>query len=225
MLNGWCMSMLRCAGSLLAVLLLSTGVAHADQEFSGGLRAGTLGLGVEASWKPLKYLDLRVGGNTFTFNDDGAQAGIDYEQELTLESFYATANILFNNSPMRLTLGGYANGNELYMINDSMQDQDIGGVIYSGTEIGTLTSTTTFTSFSPYFGIGYDFKFKKNFGVIVDFGVLWQGDPIVELTADGTLAGNQNFQTALESERQELEEEMKNLKAWPVLQLGVVYRF
>lgn len=219
------MSMLGRAGSLLAVFLLSTGVASADQEFSAGIRAGTLGLGAEARWKPLKYLDVRVGANTFTFNDDGAQAGIDYEQELTLESFYATANILFNNSPMRLTLGGYANGNELYMINDSMQDQDIGGVIFPGAEIGTLTSTTTFTSFAPYFGIGYDFMIKEKFGINVDFGVLWQGEPVVELAADGALAVDPNFQAALESERRELEDEMSNFKAWPVLQLGVFYRF
>lgn len=219
------MGMLRCASAALLAMLLAGGGAHADQEFSAGLKAGTLGLGVEASWKPLKYLDLRVGGNAFTYNDDGAQAGIDYEQELTLESFYATANILFNNSPMRLTLGGYANGNELYMVNDSMQDQDIGGVVYSGAGIGTLTSTTTFTDFSPYFGIGYDFDFKKRFGISVDFGVLWQGDPVVTLVADGALSVDPGFQAALEAERQELEEEMSNFKAWPVLQVGIVYRF
>jgi len=215
----------RFAGSVLLVYLAGAGVASAEQDFSAGLRAGSLGLGVEASWKPLKYLDIRIGGNAFTFDDDGSQAGIDYDQELTLESFYLTANILFDNSPMRLTLGGYANGNELFMFNDSMQDQDIGGVIYPGGGIGTLTSTTTFSSTAPYFGIGYDFKLKGKLGMSVDFGVLWQGDPVVELTADGALAGDPGFQAALEAERRELEDEMSNFKAWPVLQLGVVYRF
>jgi hypothetical protein len=219
------MSMLKLAGGVLVLCMASAGVANADQEFSAGLRAGTLGLGVEASWQPFKYLDVRIGGNTFTLNDDGAQAGIDYEQELTLESFYATANIHFDNSPMRLTLGAYSNGNELFMLNDSMQDQDIGGVVYPGGGIGTLTSTTTFSSTAPYFGIGYDFRLKGKLGMSVDFGVLWQGDPIVELTADGALAGDPSFQAALEAERRELEKEMSDFKAWPVLQLGVVYRF
>jgi hypothetical protein len=219
------MSMHKFASGLLLVFLASTQAAHAEQAFSAGLRAGTLGLGLEASWKPLKYLDIRIGGNTFTFNDDRAQAGIEYEQELTLESFYATAKILFNDSPMRLTLCAYANGNELFMVNDSMQDQDIGGVVYPGGGIGTLTSTTTFSSTAPYFGIGYDFTIKGKIGMSVDFGVLWQGEPIVELASDGALAGDPSFQAALEAERRELEDEMSDFKAWPVLQVGVVYRF
>jgi hypothetical protein len=59
----------------------------------------------------------------------------------------------------------------------------------------------------------------------VDFGVLWQGEPIVELASDGALAGDPSFQAALEAERRELEDEMSDFKAWPVLQVGVVYRF
>jgi len=219
------MSMRKFASSVLLLLVASTGIANADQEFSAGVRAGTLGLGIEGSWKPFKYLDIRLGGNTFTFDSDGPQAGIEYDQELTLETFYLSANIVFDNSPMRISLAGYSNGNELYMINDSMQDQEIGGVLYPGSGIGTLTSTTTFSSISPYFGIGYDFNIKGNIGMSVDFGVLWQGEPLVELAADGALATNAGFQVALEAERRELEEEFNEFKVWPVLQLGVVYRF
>lgn len=219
------MGMRKFAVSVLLLLGASTSIASADQEFSAGIRAGTLGLGIEGSWKPLRYLDIRVGGNTFTYDDNGPQAGIDYEQELTLETFYLTVNVLFDDSPMRITLGGYANGNELYMFNSSMQDQDIGGVTYAGAGIGTLTSTTTFNSTSPYFGIGYDFTIRGKLGMNVDVGVLWQDEPIVELTADGTLAGDPGFQASLEAERRELENEFKEFKVWPVLQLSVVYRF
>jgi hypothetical protein len=59
----------------------------------------------------------------------------------------------------------------------------------------------------------------------VDFGVLWQGDPIVTLTADGALNTNLGFQTALEAERQEIEEDLSDSKAYPVLQIGIVYNF
>lgn len=59
----------------------------------------------------------------------------------------------------------------------------------------------------------------------VDFGVLWQGDPEVTLTADGALSGDPGFQAALEAERQEIEEDMSDFKAMPVLQIGFVYKF
>lgn len=219
------MSARRFVSSVLLLLVAWSGIASAEQEFSAGLRAGTLGLGIEGSWKPLKYLDIRLGGNTFTYEDTGPQGSIEYEQELTLETYYLTANILFNDSPMRITLGGFVNGNELYMINDSLQDQNIGGLVYPGAGIGVLTSTTTFNSTSPYFGIGYDFTIRGKLGMNVDVGVMWQDEPIVELNADGPLASDPGFQASLEAERRELENAFKEFKVWPVLQLAVVYRF
>jgi len=209
----------------LLLTFVSAGIANAEQEFGAGLKVGTLGLGIEASWKPLRYFEVRLGANAYDFTDDGDVAGIDYDGELSLQSFYGTANFLFNNSPMRVTAGYYSNSNELLLINDQMLDQDIGGVIYPGAGIGTLTGTTTFANGAPYFGIGYDFTISGKFGMNVDFGVLWQGDPLVTLTADGVLSSDPGFQAALEAERQEIEEDLSDFKAWPVLQVGFVYNF
>lgn len=208
---------------LLAVF--STGMAHADNNFGVGLKAGTLGLGLEGSWRPLPYLELRVGANAYDYSDNGAMAGIDYDQDLSLESFYGTANILFPISPMRVTAGIYSNGNELLLVNDTLDDQNIGGIVYPGAGIGTISSSTSFASTAPYFGIGFDFTLAGKIGMNLDFGLLWQGDPEVTLGVDGPLAGDPGFQTALEIERQELEDDLSDYKAWPVLSLGFVYKF
>lgn len=215
----------RKAVSILLLTFLSAGIAHADNNFGVGLKAGTLGLGLEASWQPLPYLELRVGANAYDYSDNGAMAGIDYEQELSLESYYGTANILFPISPMRLTAGIYSNGNELFLLNNDLNDQNIGGVVFPGAGIGTITSTTSFSSSAPYFGIGFDFTLAGKVGMNVDFGVLWQGDPVVDLAVDGPLASDPGFQAALEAERLELEDDLSEFKAWPVLQLGFVYKF
>jgi len=211
--------------SLVLLAVFSTGVANADNDFGVGLKAGTLGLGLEASWQPLPYLELRVGANAYDYSNDGDVAGINYDQELSLESFYGTANVHFPISPMRVTAGIYSNGNELLLINDTLDDQNIGGIIYPGAGIGTIRSTTSFESTAPYFGIGFDFTIAGKVGMNLDFGVLWQGDPIVDLAVDGPLAADPGFQAALEAERQELEDDMSDFKAWPVLQLGFVYKF
>ena len=219
------MRTLRSTVIVLLLTFVSAGVANAEQEFAAGLKVGSLGLGIEASWKPLRYFEVRLGANAYDFADDGEVAGINYDGELSLQSFYGTANFHFDNSPMRVTAGFYSNGNEILLINDQMVDQEIGGVVYPGAGIGTLTSTTTFESGAPYFGIGYDFTISDKFGMNVDFGVLWQGDPLVTLTADGVLNGDPGFQAALEAERQEIEDDLSEFKAWPVLQLGFVYNF
>ena len=91
--------------SLVLLAVFSTGVANADNDFGVGLKAGTLGLGLEASWQPLPYLELRVGANAYDYSNDGDVAGINYDQELSLESFYGTANVHFPISPMRVTAG------------------------------------------------------------------------------------------------------------------------
>jgi hypothetical protein len=213
----------KCGFVLLA--LLSAGIANADNDFGLGLKAGTLGLGLEVTWQPLPYLEVRIGGNSYDYDEDGTQAGIPYEATMGLESFYGTANFHFPVSPMRVTAGIYANGNELLMVNDEGQDLNIGGVTYPGTDIGTLVSTTSFASTAPYLGIGFDFTLAGKVGLNLDFGVLWQGDPEVAIGVSGPLGDDPGFQAALELERQELEDEMNDFKAWPVLSLGFVYKF
>lgn len=211
--------------TVLACIIFSSAAARADNDFGIGLKAGTLGIGLEASWQPLPYLDIRLGGNTFEFDDNGIQGGIPYDATFTLESFYATGNLHFPVSPMRVTAGIYSNGNELLMINDDGADLNIGGITFPGAGIGTLTSVTSFGSSSPYFGIGFDFTLAGKLGLNLDFGLLWQGEPEVTLEANGSLAQDPLFQAALEAERLQLEDEMSDFKAWPVVSLGIVYRF
>ena len=62
-------------------------------------------------------------------------------------------------------------------------------------------------------------------GLNLDFGVLWQGEPDVTLTADGVIADDPLFQLALEQERQDIAEEVSDYKAWPVVSLGFVVNF
>ena len=234
--------------ALATVALLASGAASADQNIWMGLKAGTLGLGVEAAWRPLPWFDVRAGANQFTYDDTGSQAGVNYDAELSLDSFYATANFRFPLSPMRFTAGLYSNGNELELTSrdaaaiDIAAGQlklipvavktsrdaaaiDIGGTVYPAASVGTLNSVTSFQSTAPYAGVGFDFDVFGKVGLNLDFGVLWQGDPDVTLTADGILATDPTFQDALEAERQELINEVEDYKAWPVVSVGFTYKF
>jgi hypothetical protein len=180
----------------------------ADDNFWVGVKAGTLGLGLEGSWRPIPWFDFRAGANRFDYDDSGSQADINYDGTLTLETYYATANFRFPMSPFRMTVGAYSNGNEVELVSQDAALLDIGGSMYPGAAVGTLTSTTSF-----------------DFGLSLDFGVLWQGEPIVTLTSDGTLGNDPDFQAALEAERQQLEDEVEDFKAYPVVSLGFNFNF
>ena len=210
---------------LTAALLLGSN-AMADDNFWFGVKAGTLGIGLEASWA------RQFHGSTFgpeptstTTDDSGSQAGINYDATLALETFYATANFRFPLSPFRMTVGAYSNGNEIELVSQPMGSYEIGGIPYSPTEVGTLRSSSTFENFAPYLGAGFDFTLSGRLGLALDFGVLWQGDPIVTLTSDGSLANDPDFLLALDAERQQLESEVEDFKAYPVVSIGFNFNF
>lgn len=216
---------------LTATLLLGSS-AIADDNFWVGIKAGTLGFGLEGAWRPLPWLDVRAGANQFSYDDTGSQAGVNYDATLDLNTFYASANFRFPLSPFRMTVGAYSNGNEVQMISQDASAYMIGDdpIPYLPTEVGTLRSSTTFESVAPYLGAGFDFEIADRFGIALDFGVLWQGEPIVTLTSDGTLASDpglagDQFRAALETERQQLEKEVEDFKAYPVVSLGFNFNF
>lgn len=215
--------------ALAALVLMLYGTAAAD--FGVGVKAGTLGLGAEARWSPLPWLDFRFGANNYDYDESGSQAGINYDATLALDNYYATGNFRFPLSPFRVTAGAYSNGNEFRMVSQDAPDQtfNIGGSTFSANDVGSLHSVTSFGSTSPYLGIGYDFELFGKVGLNLDLGVLWQGEPEVTLDATGLASAPAEIQAellpALEAERVELEDELSDFKAWPVISLGFVYNF
>lgn len=205
--------------------LMTAGSATAGDGLWMGFKAGTLGLGLEAIWRPIPWVDLRAGGNMLDYDDNGSQAGINYDATLQLETYYATANFLFPLSPFRVTVGGFSNGNELQMVSMNQTSFDIGNGVFTPAEVGTLRSTTYFEDVAPYLGVGFDFRIVGKVGLNLDFGVLWQGEPSVALTSDGTLANDPFFMAEIEAERQQLETEFEDYKAFPVISVGVTFNF
>ncbi len=211
--------------SAAILLSLAATVASADMDVGVGIKAGTLGAGIEAKWRPLPYLDLRVGANSYELDDIGSRAGINYDATLGLETFYGTINLRFPLTPLRLSAGAFSNGNEVLLVSQETNLIDIGNATYPSAAVGTLTSTTSFPDVAPYLGVGFDFSLFSRVGLNLDFGVLWQGEPEVTLTANGALAGDPAFQASLELERLELANEFSDFKAWPVASLGFFVNF
>jgi len=222
------MNTFKSMAGVLLLTLATSGVANADDsEWGVGLKAGTLGLGLEARWSGLPYVDFRLGANAYNLNADGKEAGILYEGEVDLETYFVTANFHFPLSPFRLTVGAFANGNEINSVGAETGDYNFGGdpTDWTQTEVGVLTSTTSFSSTAPYVGLGFDFELFGKAGLNFDVGVLLQGEPDVALAASGTLGSDPTLRSLLDAEELELEDEMKDFKAYPVVSLSFVYNF
>jgi hypothetical protein len=72
--------------ALVALTLAASEQVLADNNFGIGIKAGTLGAGIEGTWRPLPYLDVRAGANTYEYTETGVQAGINNDGALKQES-------------------------------------------------------------------------------------------------------------------------------------------
>ena len=209
----------------LALGLTAAAPAIADDDLWFGVKAGTLGLGLEATWRPIPYLDLRAGLNRFSYDDDRSEAGIDYDAELDLASYYLTANLRAPATPFRFTAGIFSNGNEVGLSSRESAVFEIGGETYTAAQVGVLRGTMDVDRTAPYAGIGFDFRIADTLGLNLDLGVLWQGSPTVDLRASGPIAGDPDFQRQLEDERAQLEDELEDFELYPVASIGFSWNF
>ena len=210
---------------LSVFFLLPATATLADDDLWFGVKAGTLGLGVEATWRPLPYLDVRGGVNGYTYSFDASESGVDYDAELELRTIYATANLRMPLSPFRVTAGVFSNGNELQLSSRDAASVEIGGTTYTAAQLGQLDARGDFDGFAPYAGVGLDFRIADTVGMSLDVGVLRQGSPSVTAAASGPIATDPVFQAELEAERQELEDELDDYDLYPVVSIGFNVNF
>ena len=93
---------------VVALVLATSGSALAERNFGVGVKAGTLGIGIEGTWRPVPMIDIRLGANRYEYDTTGGYAGINYDATLDFDTLYATANFKFPLSPFRITAGVYS---------------------------------------------------------------------------------------------------------------------
>ncbi len=131
-------------------------------------------------------------------------------------------------SAFRLSGGLVLNQNKLDLT--SRTDDDlfiIDDVAYSREEVGDLAGRVDFNAISPYLGIGWGDAVGENsrLSFFFDLGILFQGSPQVELNATGPIASDAGFRRHLNREEKEIEDETEKFTVYPVIALGITYKF
>ena len=92
--------------------------------------------------------------------------------------------------------------------------------------MGTLTGTVRAREFAPVASLGYVTRVTGNLKFSIDAGAMFHGTPhAYDLTATGLAATSPLFQQSLEREKQEIEDEVRKYKVYPVVQIGFAYAF
>ncbi len=217
------------ACSLVAI----NATAHAKSgQVSLGIKAGTLGGGLEVSMDINQYLELRAGINQINFDFDTTIGDIDYN----FAPDFSTGSLMLDLYPFanafRFTVGAYINNNEIDI--DGTYRQDLltpelaryADLIDQAHVVGLIE----FDTFAPYLGIGWSSNHDSTsrWGVNIDVGIMFQGAPqVTELRIEdpwgvGDLPVAEIF---AQREREEIEKEIDEYEYYPVASLSLSYKF
>ncbi len=218
-------------GKSNAILLLIMSLLPFCGAGCGGLaisgKAGTLGLGGELTTGVTSDINARFGLNKFDLTFDDEFDDVEYDVDLDFSSASALLDWHVFGGSFRVTGGLLSMDHEFDLDGTTAGNEEIGGTVYTPSEIGTLSGHAEIDGTAPYIGIGWGNPVGsgKRWGLYCDLGVALTDSPDVALSANGTLASDPAFQADLARERDEIEDDLEPFQFYPVISLGLYYRF
>lgn len=198
-------------------------VSAGAEGFALGVRASTLGAGIEGTIGLSERINLRLGANSYTYSFDDTYDDVRYDADLELKS----AALILDWHPFagafRLSAGMLSNKNAVTLEAEPTAPVTIGGQTYTPSQVGRLDGEVDFKKSAPYVGLGWGNAVAKNkgFGLSFEIGAVFQGSPDVELSSTNPAVS----QADLDREEQEIEDDLKNFKVYPVVSFGLSYQF
>ncbi len=175
-----------------------------------GLKVGTLGLGADMGYAFSDFFKTRLNVNYFTLDkdwDDDDEGDEPLSTNASIDCL--TAGLLLDLHPFRngfrLTGGIYHNGLEFKM------DEDFGA--------WKAHSSVEFNKVAPYAGIGYGNTNENGLSFNFDIGAMFLGSPKAHYSNPA------KSQAEIEEEIKDLEDDLEGLPCYPVVMLGITYRF
>ena len=218
--------------SLAVCGLMAAAGAHA--EIAAYAKAGTLGIGGGIATNITDSIHIRGEYTALGYSPSNISTDdVTYKPDLDLRAGALLLDWHPFSGTFRVTGGVVANGNQLKVKGEPAAGSTytFNGVTYTSAQIGSLDGKVDFNSTAPYLGIGWGDALDKagHFSFLADIGVMFQGSPKVKLnaTCGSAVSPSQCAQIAgnVAAEEKKLEDEVSDYKYWPVLSLGVGYRF
>jgi len=192
------------------------------------VHAGTLGGGLGLTFGVIpNRVDLRAGFNLFNYNRSFASGTLNYDGHVKFQNAGALADWYPFDGTFRLSTGVYYNNNkfDLTATPSSSGTYTVNGTTYNAAQVGTLTGNVRFKKTAPYIGFGFGNPMRGGrLTLMFDFGAIYQGSGQVTLHATGAFA-NPQLANDISAAQQTAQSDMSKYRWWPVVQLGLGYRF
>jgi opacity protein-like surface antigen len=215
--------------TLVAAMLLASS-AQADVGVSADI--GTTGFGLHLSAPLQENLNARIGVNYLHYSYTGNTSDVDYDFKLKLTSLEALLDWFPMESQFRVSAGLIYNGNKVDATgkSNSTGKYKLGENEYSQNDIGRIDGKVDFRKVVPYLGIGWGNALAKDkgWGFTSDLGVIFQGSPNTSLTnseCNLTASACEVLVTDVAAENVKLRDKADSFKFYPVVRVGVSYKF
>ena len=219
------------ATKIVSILLVACAAASAQaRDVAATVDLGTTGLGLHLTTPLATKLNGRIGVNVANTSYEGSTSDMDYDFKLKLKTVDALLDYHPFDSSFRLTGGVVYNGNKIdARAKPSGGTYTINNVAYNAATVGDLSSKIDFRKAAPYLGIGWGNAVKQagwSFGT--DLGIMFQGTPKTQLASNNCTALPvlcSRLASDVAAENVKLGEEVKDFKLYPVIRVGISYRF
>lgn len=213
--------------NIVFLILLSTIFLNNNsvaQDYGLGLKVSTRGVGADLMRSFGSQFNMRLGVAYFNLTPDGGGSGEEYEYsaDLNLLSVVLLGDYFPFDNAIRITAGAILNLNAADIDLIPTKSYTVGGDTYDPESLGTLSANVDFNTFAPYIGLGLGnpLKGEGSFQFTFDVGTMYQGAAAVDLSATGLLEPS-----AAPDQEQQLEDNLSWFKWYPVVSLGMVYKF
>jgi len=210
----------------LACAMVSSGALA--QTMALGVSAGTPGVGVQASAKVGELVVLRGAVDGMSLSRDETYSDIAYDGKAKLLTGGVFADLHPGGGPLLISGGAYFGQRKIELGARPTASVDIGGQVFTPAQVGRLDGEAKLSNLQPFLGVGFDNTFvgDRAWGFRILAGVSFSKAPDVTLTASGgTLSNDANFQARLRAEEAQAQDDAKDFKYFPVVQLGLTRRF
>ncbi len=188
------------------------------------LKIGTLGVGMDIEHMFNKKFGVRFNINGGQITRHKTYDDIYYDAKLKLFS----AGILADYHPwggiFRITTGLYYNRNKITATATPTGSVEIGNETF--TNVVDVDAKIEFNKLAPYIGIGWSSVEHNGWHFVADIGVMYSGRPKVHIKAtssDPTIQSQLDSQARIEE--QNVYNDVKKYKFWPVISIGIQKRF
>jgi hypothetical protein len=207
----------------------AAGKPESPEGSAGGVgltvKAGTLGAGLEATIGASDYLGFRLGANMMSAGPSLERDEGTITTDLEWRAYSGLVDIHPFAGGFRISGGALMNKNKFKLKADltksvTLNDQDY--------YLDDLSGQVTFSEMAPYAGIGYGNAVGADgrWHFSCDFGVMFQGEPKVSAQATASDSRLQPYvDEALAREVADIQDDANAFKYYPVISVGVSFRF